>query len=274
MSTIDSTARIGAGADIADDAVIGPWVIIEDGVSIGSGTRVDAHTIIRKGTTIGKNNVIHPNAMIGEDPQDLAFKAGTASYVRIGDHNTIREFATIHRGTEPESVTVIGNHNLLMAVSHVAHNCHLDDHVIVCNCALLSGHVEVEDYGFVSGGVAVQQFARIGRHAYVGGNTRVNTNIPPFIRAVGYDAEAHGLNTVGLRRRGFSRESISQLKRAYAILFRSTLRLEERLNQIEKEADGEETRQLVAFIRKPSRYGFCRAARHGKGADAAEDADE
>jgi UDP-N-acetylglucosamine acyltransferase len=161
-----------------------------------------------------------------------------------------------------------------MAVSHVAHNCHLDDHVIVCNCALLSGHVEVEDYGFVSGGVAVQQFARIGRHAYVGGNTRVNTNIPPFIRAVGYDAEAHGLNTVGLRRRGFSRESISQLKRAYAILFRSTLRLEERLNQIEKEADGEETRQLVAFIRKPSRYGFCRAARGGKGADAAEDADE
>jgi UDP-N-acetylglucosamine acyltransferase len=108
----------------------------------------------------------------------------------------------------------------------------------------------------------------------VGGNTRVNTNIPPFIRAVGYDAEAHGLNTVGLRRRGFSRESISQLKRAYAILFRSTLRLEERLNQIEKEADGEETRQLVAFIRKPSRYGFCRAARGRKGADAAEDVDE
>jgi UDP-N-acetylglucosamine acyltransferase len=273
MSTIDSTARIGAGADIADDAVIGPWVIIEDGVTIGSGTRVDAHTIVRKGTSIGNHNIIHPYAMIGENPQDLAFKQGTASYVRIGDHNTIREFATIHRGTDPETVTVIGNHNLLMAVSHVAHNCHLADHVIVCNCALLSGHVEVEDYGFVSGGVVVQQFARIGRHAYVGGNTRVNTNIPPFIRAVGYNAEAYGLNTVGLRRRGFSRESISQLKRAYAILFRSTLRLEERLQQIEREADCEETRQLVAFIRKPSRYGFCRAARSGKGADAAEDSD-
>jgi UDP-N-acetylglucosamine acyltransferase len=108
----------------------------------------------------------------------------------------------------------------------------------------------------------------------VGGNTRVNTNIPPFIRAVGYDAEAHGLNAVGLRRRGFSRESISQLKRAYAILFRSTLMLEERLTQIEKEADGEETRQLVAFIRKPSRYGFCRAARGGKGAESAEESDE
>src|SRR5512139_963383 len=135
MSTIDSTARIGKGADIADDAVIGPWVIIEDGVSIGSGTRVDAHTVVREGTSIGRHNIIHPNAMIGEDPQDLAFKPGTVSYVHIGDHNTIREFATIHRGTEPETATVIGNHNLLMAVSHVAHNCHLGDHVIVCNCA-------------------------------------------------------------------------------------------------------------------------------------------
>lgn len=274
MSAIDSTARIGAGANIAEDAVIGPWVIIEDGVSIGSGTRVDAHAIVRKGTTIGNHNIIHPHAIIGEDPQDLAFKPGTVSHVRIGDHNTIREFATIHRGTDPDSVTVIGNHNLLMAVSHVAHNCHLGDYVIICNCALLSGHVEVQDYGFISGGVVIQQFARIGRHAFVGGNTRVNTNIPPFIRAVGYNAGAFGLNTVGLRRRGFSREAISTLKRAYAILFRSTHRLEERLSQIEKEADCEETRQLVAFIRKPSRYGFCREARTGKGADDADDANE
>jgi len=261
MSTIDPSARIGAEAAIGDSVVIGPWVIIEDGVTIGSGTRIDAHSIIRKGTTIGRHNTVHPYAMIGEDPQDLSFKPGTVSYVQIGDHNTIREFATIHRGTEPESATVIGNHNLLMAVSHVAHNCHLGDHVVICNCALLSGHVEVEDYGFVSGGVVVQQFVRIGRHSIVGGNTRVNTNIPPFIRAVGYDAEACGLNTVGLKRRGFSRETLSQLKRAYAILFRSKLRLEDRLSQIEGEADCEETRQLVSFIRKPSRYGFCREVR-------------
>jgi UDP-N-acetylglucosamine acyltransferase len=261
MSTIDPSARIGAEAAIGDSVVIGPWVIIEDGVTIGSGTRIDAHSIVRKGTTIGRHNTVHPYAMIGEDPQDLSFKPGTVSYVQIGDHNTIREFATIHRGTEPESATVIGNHNLLMAVSHVAHNCHLGDHVVICNCALLSGHVEVEDYGFVSGGVVVQQFARIGRHAIVGGNTRVNTNIPPFIRAVGYDAEPYGLNTVGLKRRGFSQETLSQLKRAYAILFRSKLRLEERLNQIEREADCEETRHLVSFIRKPSRYGFCREVR-------------
>lgn len=274
MSTIDPSARIGAEVGIGDDVVIGPWVIIEDGVTIGSGTRIDAHSIVRKGTAIGKNNVIHPYAMIGEDPQDLAFKPGTVSSVHIGDHNTIREFATIHRGTEPESVTVIGNHNLLMAVSHVAHNCHLGDHVVICNCVLLSGHVEIEDYGFVSGGVGVQQFARIGRHAIVGGNTRVNTNIPPFIRAVGYNAEAYGLNTVGLRRRGFSKETLSQLKRAYAILFRSKLKLEERLNQIEREADCEETRQLVSFIRKPSRYGFCREVRARKGADSAEDSHE
>lgn len=261
MSTIDSSARIGTQAAIGDGVAIGPWAIIEDGVTIASGTRIDAHSIIRRGTTIGRYNTIHPYAIIGEDPQDLSFKAGTVSYVRIGDHNTIREFATIHRGTEPESATVIGNHNLLMAVSHVAHNCHLGDHVVICNCALLSGHVEVEDYGFVSGGVVVQQFARIGRHSIVGGNTRVNTNIPPFIRAVGYDACAHGLNTVGLRRRGFTRETLSQLKRAYAMLFRSKLRLEDRLIQIEREVDCEEARQLVSFIRKPSRYGFCREGR-------------
>ena len=261
MSTIDPSARIGAEAAIGDSVVIGPWVIIEDGVTIGSGTRIDAHSIIRKGTTIGRDNTIHPHAMIGEEPQDLSFQPGTLSSVHIGDHNTIREFSTIHRGTEPESATVIGNHNLLMAVSHVAHNCRLGDHVVICNCALLSGHVEVEDYGFVSGGVAVQQFARIGRHAIVGGNTRVNTNIPPFIRAVGYDAEAYGLNTVGLKRRGFSRETLSQLKRAYAILFRSKLRLEDRLIQIEREVDCEEARELVSFIRKPSRYGFCREGR-------------
>ena len=261
MHMIDPSARISDKAVIEDDVVIGPWVIIEDGVTIGSGTRVGAYSVIRKGTAIGKHNEIHPHVIIGEEPQDLAFEKQAVSYVRIGDHNTIREFATIHRGTETESTTVIGNHNLLMAVSHVAHNCHLGDHVVLCNCALLSGHVEVEDHGFISGGAAVQQFARIGTSAFVGGNAGVNTNIPPFIKAVGYRAEAFGLNTVGLRRRGFSRETLSQLNRAYKILFRSKSKLEERLRQIEEEVDCDEARHLVTFIRTPSRYTFCREVR-------------
>jgi len=133
--------------------------------------------------------------------------------------------------------------------------------VVICNCALLSGYVEVGDYGFISGGVVIQQYARIGKHALVGGNTRVNTNIPPFIRAVGYNAEAFGLNVVGLKRRGMSKETISKLNRAYRILFRSKLRLEERLEKIENEIDCDEVRHLVSFIRKPSRYGFCREVR-------------
>ena len=270
MSTIDPSARISDEATIADDVVIGPWVIIEDGVTIGSGTRIDANCVIRKGTTIGKKNEIHPHVIIGEEPQDLAFDKQAVSYVRIGDHNTIREFATIHRGTEAESTTVIGNHNLLMAVSHVAHNCHLGDHVVICNCALLSGHAEVDDYGFISGGVAVQQFARVGTSAFVGGNAGVNTDIPPFIKAVGYRAEAFGLNSVGLRRRGFSRETISKLNRAYKILFRSKCKLEERLRQIEEEVDCDETRHLVTFIRTPSRYTFCREVRL-KGRSAAQE---
>lgn len=258
MVTIDPSSRVSERAVIKDGVVIGPWVIVEDEVTVGTGTRIDANCIIRKGTTIGKYNEIHPHVIIGEEPQDLAFDKNAISYVRIGDHNTIREFATIHRGTDPESTTVIGNHNLLMAVSHVGHNCHIGDHVVVCNCALLSGHVEVENYGFVSGGVVVQQFARIGKLSFVGGNTRVNVNIPPFIRAVGYNAEAYGLNVVGLKRRGFSRETISELNRAYRILFRSMGKQEERLKRIEEEVDCDEARYLVDFIRKPSRYGFCR----------------
>lgn len=271
MKHIDPSAKIGKTSVIEDDVVIGPWVMIEDGVTIGVGTRIDAHCVIRGGTSIGKHNEIHPSAIIGEDPQDLAFDKNAVSYVRIGDYNTIREFATIHRGTDPESTTIIGNHNLLMAVSHVAHNCLIGDHVVICNCALVSGHVEIEDYGFISGGVVIQQYTRIGKHAIVGGNTRVNTNIPPFIRAVGYNAEAYGLNVVGLKRCGMNKETISKLNKAYKILFRSKLRLEEKLKKIEEEVDSDEARHLVAFIRKPSRYGFCREVkRRTKGAESTE----
>jgi len=138
MKNIDPSAKIGETAIIEDDVTIGPWVVIEDGVTIGAGTRVDAHCVIRRGTSIGKHNEIHPGAIIGEDPQDLAFDKNAVSYVQIGDHNIIREYATIHRGTAPESTTIIGNHTFLMAVSHVAHNCVVGDHVVICNCVLLS----------------------------------------------------------------------------------------------------------------------------------------
>lgn len=271
MKSIDPSAKISEKVNIEDDVVIGPWVIIEDGVTVGAATRVDAHCIIKSGTVIGKNNEIHPGVIIGEDPQDLAFNKNAVSYVRIGDNNTIREYTTIHRGTEPESTTIIGNHNLLMAQSHVAHNCTTGDHVVICNCALLSGHVEIEDYGFISGGVVIQQFARVGKLAIVGGNTRVNTNIPPFIRAVGYNAEAYGLNVVGLKRRGMSKEAISKLHHAYRILFRSKLKLEERLKKIEDEVACDEALYLVAFLRKPSCYGFCREVKaRAKSAEKAE----
>jgi len=271
MKSIDPSARIGEKAVIEDDVVVGPWGIIEDEGTIGAGTRVDAHCVIKKGTVIGKLNEIHPGAIIGEDPQDLVFDKNAVSYLRIGDNNTIREYTTIHRGTQPESTTIIGNHNFLMAQSHVAHNCVIGDHVVICNCALLSGHVELEDHAFISGGVVIQQYARIGKVAIVGGNTRVNTNIPPFIRAIGYNAEAYGLNVVGLKRCGMSKETISKLHHAYKILFRSKLGLEERLRKIEDEVDCEEARHLVSFIRSPSRYGFCREVRlEGRPGEAEE----
>jgi len=256
---VASTAIVSARARIAENVSIGPFCIIEDEVEIGAGTRLDSHVVIKNYTTLGRDNRLHVGVLLGSDPEDRNFK-GDRSYLKIGDRNIFREYSTASRGTPPESTTVIGNDNYIMIGTHVAHNGRLGNNVVVCNYCSLAGYVEVEDGAFLSGGVVVHQFSKIGRLAMIGGNTRVNLDVPPFVLASDFNVTARGLNLVGLRRAGIGKEAIRQLKEAYRILYRSGLALEDALARIEREIPTEEARRLVAFIRRSER-GICRAAR-------------
>jgi UDP-N-acetylglucosamine acyltransferase len=193
---------------------------------------------------------------LGTDPLDKNF-SGERSYLRIGDGNIIREHYTISRGTAPESETVIGDENYIMTSGHIAHNCRIGNRTVIASCALVAGHVEVEDDAFISGGVVIHQFSKIGRLAMIAGNTRVNSDVPPYFLYAGYNVEAKGLNLVGLRRAGFTPADIQALKAAYRILYRSRLKLEAALERIEAELRGDSVRHLVAFIRS-SKRGICR----------------
>jgi len=261
---IASSAIVSPKARIAENVVIGPFSIIENEVEIGAGTRLDSHVVIKNYTTLGRENHLHMGVLLGSDPEDKNFQA-ERSYLKIGDRNTFREYSTASRGTPPESATTIGNDNYIMIGTHVAHNCQLGSGIVVCNNCSLAGYVEVEDGAFLSGGVVVHQFSKIGRLAMIGGNTRVNLDVPPFVLASEFNVAVHGLNLVGLRRAGISRDAIRQLKEAYQILYRSKLPLEKALTRIEKEIPTDEGRQLVAFVRG-SKRGICRDARgkHGR----------
>lgn len=222
VNMIHPTALIASGARLADDVEVGPYAIIEENVSIGSGTKIMAHAVVRAYTTIGECNQIHMGAIIGHDPQDVAFDPAVESYVRIGNNNIIREYCTIHRGTKHGSATCLGNNNFLMASSHMAHNVQIGDQVVVANNAMLAGYAKVGDRVFISGGVAVHQFCSIGRLAMLSGCGRFSQNIPPFVIALERNA-VHGLNLVGMRRAGVSPEALRELKEAYHMLYRAGL---------------------------------------------------
>src|SRR6185436_7947335 len=194
--------------------------------------------------------------VIGTDPLDKNF-SGERSYLRIGDRNKIREHYTISRGTQPESVTEIGDDNYIMTSGHIAHDCKIGSNTVICSCALVAGYVEVEDGAFISGGVVIHQFSKIGKLAMIGGNTRVNRDVPPFMLCSDFNAAVKGLNVVGLKRAGFRSSDLAELKKAYQILYRSGLKLEEALQRIESECPTEHTKHLVAFIRRSER-GICR----------------
>ena len=255
---ISNMAIVSPRAKIAENVVIGPFCIIEDEVEIGSGTRLDSHVVIKRYTTLGEDNHLHMGVLLGSDPEDKHF-SGERSYLKIGNRNILREYSTASRGTPPESVTVIGDDNYIMIGVHIAHNCQLGNNVVVCNHCSLAGYVEVGDGAFLSGGVVVHQFSKIGRLAMIGGNTRVNVDVPPFLLASEFNVAARGLNTVGMKRAGIGEEAIRQLKRAYRILYRSRLPLQEALKRIEQEIPTEEARALVEFIRRSER-GICREA--------------
>ncbi|MBN2397221.1 MAG: acyl-ACP--UDP-N-acetylglucosamine O-acyltransferase [Deltaproteobacteria bacterium] len=255
---IHPTAIISSEATIEEGVAIGPYSIIGPGVRIGRGTVVGPHTVIEGPTRIGTGCRIFQFASIGAPPQDLKF-GGERCEVIIGNNNTIREFVTIHRATAADiSMTCIGDNNLLMAYCHVAHNCKLGNHIVMANAANLAGHIHVEDYAVIGGLSGIHQFTRIGCHAMVSGASAVTQDVLPYVTVAGNHARPYGLNLIGLKRRGFSEEAISSLKKAYRILFRSSLRLSVALEKIrEAIKDSPEVDHLVSFIEKSER-GICR----------------
>jgi UDP-N-acetylglucosamine acyltransferase len=247
---IHPTAIVSPTAELGEEVSIGPYSVIEGDVIIGSGTEIGAHVYIDRFTRIGRNCHIYPFASIGTAPQDKKFK-GEKTQVVIGDENVIREYVTINRGTSGGGgVTTLGDQNLLMAYVHVAHDCHLGNGIIMANLATLAGHVILEDYSILNGLVAIQQFVRIGAYAYIGGKSGVLKDIPPYVIASGDRAKLFGLNIVGLKRHDFSDEVIMALKKAYQIIIRSHLTLQEALLRVEKEVSPlPEVVRFLEFIR-------------------------
>jgi UDP-N-acetylglucosamine acyltransferase len=262
---IAPTARIAPGAEIGAATVIGEYSIVEGDVEIGARCRIDSHVVVKRWTSLGDDNVVSPGVVLGSDPLDKAFSK-ERSYLRIGHRNRIREHFTISRGTAPESETVIGDGNFIMTSGHIAHNCRIGSEAVIASATLISGYVEIEDRAFVSGGIGVQQHLRIGELAMVGGMTRVNQDVTPYLTHVGPTMAVHGLNLVGLRRAGLNPEEMDRIRAAYRILFRSALPLPEALAKVEAEVEGHHARHMVEFIRA-SKRGVCRR----KGRERVED---
>lgn len=217
---IHPTAIVGRTVTVPEDCEIGPYSILEEGVALGPGCRLGAHVVLRQGTLLGEGVVVHAGAVIGGEPQDLAFDRSIPSGVTIGDQVVIREAVTISRSTQAGGQTVVGPRCYLMATSHVAHDCKLAERVVLANATLLAGFVTVGKYTFIGGGAGVHQFCRIGESVMLGGNASISLDLPPFTIAADRN-RLSGLNLVGLRRRGFAAEVVADLKRAFAAVYRS-----------------------------------------------------
>jgi UDP-N-acetylglucosamine acyltransferase len=255
-AVVASTARVHPDATIGPRVEIGEFAVVEQDVFIGAATKLEPYVFVKRWTTLGERNEVSAGTVLGTDPLDKNF-TGARSYLKIGHGNKIREHYTISRGTAPESETTIGDGNYIMTSGHIAHNCRIGNHTTIASCALVAGYVEVEDQAFISGGVVIHQFSKIGRLAMIGGNTRVNLDAPPFFLYTDFNIAPRGLNLVGLRRAGFSKADVQALKLAYTLLYRSGLKLDEALSRIEAETSTAHTRHLVAFIRE-SKRGICR----------------
>jgi UDP-N-acetylglucosamine acyltransferase len=254
VAQIHPTAIVDVRAQLGQGVTVGPYTIIQGRVVIGPETRIGPHVVIQDFTTIGARCRIFQFAVLGEIPQDLKFQ-GEESQLIIGDNNTIREFATMHRGTAGGGgVTRIGHGNLFMAYTHIAHDCQVGDRVIMSNAATLGGHIIVEDHAILGGLSAVHQFCRIGRHAFIGGCSAVHRDVPPYAMAVGNRAKLVGLNLVGLKRAGLANTALHALRRAYEALFLSGINLKEAMGQVRQEmAHIPEIAHLLHFLEKSER---------------------
>ena len=250
---IHETAVIDASAVLADDVEIGPYTVIGPNVRVGAGTVIGPHVHVVRDTVIGEGCRVHHGAALGGDPQDLKY-ANEPTQLLIGSHTVIREFVTLNRGTSAHGQTQIGSNCLFMAYAHVAHDCIIGDNVILANSVNMGGHVLIEDHVIVGGLTAIHQFVRIGKHAFVGGSAAVMKDVPPFVKAAGNPLKLYGLNSVGLQRRGFSEDTRMTLKRAYRMVFSSSLNISQALQQAESELEvTADVRHFLSFIKASER---------------------
>lgn len=255
---IHPTAVVAKGVSLAEDVSVGPFAVLEDGVVIGAGTTVGAHAVLKSGLRLGERVAVHEGAVLGGTPQDRKF-SGAESFVEVGDDCVIRECATIHRSAVAGGVTKVGARCYLMGYGHIAHDCSIEDDVVIASYVALAGHVRIGRKAFVSGGVAIHQFTRIGTLAMIGGGSKVNRDVPPFVLVDGVPAGAVGLNQVGLHRAGFADEEVRALKRAFRTVFREKRPLSEALEQLGRD-ESESVGELASFLRTSER-GVCRPRR-------------
>ena len=254
-AVVHPTAIVNPSAELGDGVEVGPYAIVGPSVGIGANTRIGPRVLIERDTVLGSGCNVGNGAVLGTDPQDLKYE-GERTFLEVGDRTVIREFATLNRGTAASGRTVVGSDCLLMAYSHIAHDCELGNHVIVSNATNMAGHVSIEDWAVISGLVAIHQFVRIGAHSFVGGASRVPQDVPPFCRVVGNPSpKLFGLNTVGLERRGLSSDVRRRLKSAYRILFQSDIALSRAIRRVESREDlmCPEVGYFLDFIRSSKR---------------------
>ena len=264
---IHNTAVIDASAELAADVSVGAYAVIGPRVVVGAGTRIGPHAVIHRDTVVHEQCYIHQGASLGNDPQDLKY-AGEPSVLIIGPRTVVREFCTINRGTAASGKTEVGSDCLLMAYSHVAHDCRIGDHVVLANAVNMGGHVEIGDWVIIGGMSAIHQFARIGAHAFIGGTSAVRKDVPPFVKASGNPLKLYGLNSVGLQRRGFSDALRLELKRAYRLFFTSDLNVTQALERARAELNPyPELQEFLAFIEASGRGTTTQRRRDDAGPD-------
>jgi len=252
--TIDPRAVVSNEAELAEDVIVGPYAVIGAGVRLGPGCRIGPHAVVSGPTVMGRDNVVYQFASIGDAPQDKKYR-GERTRLEIGDRNVFREGCTVNRGTvQDRGVTRIGNDGWFMATTHIAHDCRIGDNVIMANLATLGGHVELGDWVIVAGFSGVHQYCRVGAHAFIGNNSSVTRDVPPCLMVSGLPASPAGINTEGLRRRGFPPAQIASIKRAYRVLYRSGLRLTEATAELRKlAAERPEVQPFVEFLQHSTR---------------------
>ncbi|NET58848.1 MAG: acyl-ACP--UDP-N-acetylglucosamine O-acyltransferase [Symploca sp. SIO2E6] len=254
VTLIHPTAVIHPGAQLDPTVEIGAYAVIGNNVKVGQETTIGAHVVLEGPTEIGARNNIFPGAVIGLEPQDLKYK-GAPSWVRIGDDNKIREYVTINRATDAGEATLIGNNNLLMAYVHVAHNCLIEDSVVIANAVALAGHVHIESKAVIGGVLGIHQFVHIGCLAMVGGMSRIDRDVPPYMLVEGNPARVRSLNQIGLKRAGFTTAQIGQLKKAFRVLYYSQQSFNQALEDLELLPDNEQIQHLRQFLQQSQLKG-------------------